>query len=62
MSGDSIPKTLDGIRDLYEGNLAEHGTTSKSVGWPDEASQLLRFERLARVIEHAMSNLDTAMA
>ena len=51
MSADSIPKTLDGIRDLYEGNLAEHGTTSKSVGWPDEASQMLRFERLARVID-----------
>ena len=51
MSGESIPKTLDGIRDLYEGNLAEHGATSKSVGWPDEGSQLLRFERLARVID-----------
>ena len=51
MSADSIPKTLDGIRDLYEGNLAEHGTTAKSVGWPDEASQTLRFERLSRVID-----------
>ena len=51
MSGDSIPKTLDGIRDLYEGNLAEHGKSSKSVGWRDEASQELRFERLARVID-----------
>ena len=51
MSGDSIPKTLEGIRDLYEGNLAEYGTSSKSVGWRDEASQELRFERLARVIE-----------
>jgi SAM-dependent methyltransferase len=53
MSGDSIPKTLDGIRDLYEGNLAEHGAGSKSVGWRDEASQTLRFERLARVIDAA---------
>ena len=51
MSGDSIPKTLDGIKDLYEGNLAQYGTTSKSVGWRDEASQVLRFERLARVID-----------
>jgi SAM-dependent methyltransferase len=51
MSGDSIPKTLDGIRDLYAGNLAEYGTSSKSVGWRDEASQELRFERLARVID-----------
>ena len=53
MSGDSIPKTLDGIRDLYEGNLAEHGVTAKSVGWRDEASHQLRFERLARVIDPA---------
>jgi len=53
MTDDSIPKTLDGIRDLYEGNLAEHGLTSKSVGWRDEASQRLRFERLASVIDTA---------
>jgi SAM-dependent methyltransferase len=51
MTDPSIPKTLDGIRDLYESNLAEHGMSSKSVGWRDEASQLLRFERLARVID-----------
>lgn len=50
MTNPSIPKTLDGIRDLYQDNLAEHGLTSKSVGWKDEASQLLRFERLARII------------
>jgi len=51
MTDDAIPKTLDGIRDLYAGNLARHGTSSKSVGWRDEASQALRFERLARVID-----------
>ena len=51
MTDHSIPKTLDGIRDLYEGNLAEHGTSSKSVGWRDESSQVLRFERLARVVD-----------
>ena len=55
MSGDSIPKTLDAIRDLYQGNLAEHGVTSKSVGWRDETSQELRFERLARLIDPAGS-------
>ena len=53
MTDHSIPKTLDGIRDLYEDNLAEHGLTSKSVGWKDEASQLLRFERLSRVIDRS---------
>lgn len=48
---DPIPKALTGIRDLYSGNLATHGPSSKSVGWKDEASQLLRFERLAQVID-----------
>lgn len=48
---DSIPKALTGIRDLYSGNLATHGPSSKSVGWKDDASQLLRFERLAQVID-----------
>ncbi|HET9706121.1 MAG TPA: class I SAM-dependent methyltransferase [Vicinamibacterales bacterium] len=56
MSGDSIPKTLDGIKDLYEGNLAEYGTTSKSVGWRDDASQELRFERLVRVIDTGVAD------
>ena len=48
---DPIPKTLTGIRELYSSNLAAHGLNSKSVGWKDEASQLLRFDRLARVID-----------
>lgn len=48
---DAIPKTLTGIRDLYAGNLAEHGLSSKSVGWKDDWSHLLRFERLARIVD-----------
>ena len=48
---DPIPKALSGIRDLYTANLATHGLSSKSVGWKDEASQLLRFERLAQVVD-----------
>jgi SAM-dependent methyltransferase len=52
-SRNPIPEALAGIRDLYTGNLATHGLTSKSVGWKDEASQLLRFDRLARVIDDA---------
>lgn len=47
---DGIPKTLTGIRDLYAGNLAEHGLSSKSVGWKDDWSHLLRFERLSRIV------------
>ena len=36
---------------LYTTNLAEHGVTSASVGWPDAAKQRLRFEKLAYVID-----------
>ena len=46
----SIPKALSGIRDLYANSLATHGAGAKSVGWKDDRSQSLRFERLARVI------------
>ena len=49
-SDDSIPKALSGIRDLYTGSLATHGASAKSVGWKDQPTQALRFERLARVI------------
>lgn len=48
---DPIANALAGIRDLYTGNLATHGLDSRSVGWKDEASQLVRFDRLARVID-----------
>lgn len=43
--------TLDGIANLYEENLKNYGQVSKSVGWKDEASQILRFEKLAQVID-----------
>lgn len=46
---DALSETLSGIRDLYATSLAIHGTTSQAVGWKDEPSQQLRFERLARV-------------
>ena len=44
--------TLEKIEKLYSTSLKEHGVTSKSVGWRDEASQRLRFEKLATVIEN----------
>ena len=52
MSSDEkkVFQTLTGIEHLYSGNLKIHGTTSKSVGWKDEASQRLRFKKLAQVI------------
>lgn len=53
---DPIARALEGIRDLYAGNLAAHGRDSKSVGWKDEASQLVRFDRLARVVDRRGSD------
>jgi SAM-dependent methyltransferase len=43
--------TLGGITRLYGQSLQEHGLTSKGVGWKDEASQRLRFEKLSQVID-----------
>lgn len=47
----SIDKRLDGVRELYEKSLAEHGATPPGVGWRDDASHALRFEQLAQLIE-----------
>ena len=46
----NINQTLTKIKNLYEGNLSEHGVSSKAVGWKDHESQLLRFEKLAEVL------------
>lgn len=46
----NINQALAEIKNLYEGNLSEHGVSSKAVGWKDRESQLLRFEKLAEVM------------
>jgi SAM-dependent methyltransferase len=51
MSSPSEPEQLEGVAALYAGSLAEHGTASQGVGWPDEAGQRLRFDRLFEVVE-----------
>src|SRR5438270_9454461 len=54
---DAVPEqteladALSGVAQLYEDNLRHYGQTSKSVGWRDEASQILRFEKLVELIE-----------
>jgi SAM-dependent methyltransferase len=45
-----LPDALAGVEALYTANLAEHGTSSASVGWPDPDAQRLRFDKLAYVI------------
>lgn len=46
-----VAEALSGVAELYEENLRNYGLTSKSVGWKDEGQQLLRFEKLAQVID-----------
>jgi SAM-dependent methyltransferase len=41
---------LSEIACYYSGKLAEHGATAKGVDWNSEASQLLRFDQLKKVI------------
>jgi SAM-dependent methyltransferase len=47
----SLKETLNGVAKLYSQSLDTHGLTSKSVGWKDEASHRLRFEKLIQVIK-----------
>ena len=46
--------SFEGITDkvgrYYSGRLRQHGTTARGVDWNSEASQVLRFEQLARVL------------
>jgi hypothetical protein len=45
-----LTDALAGVEALYTANLAEHGTRSASVGWPNPEAQQLRFDKLASVI------------
>ena len=49
--GPELSDALAGVAALYTANLAEHGTSSASVGWPDPDAQRLRFDKLAYVID-----------
>ena len=50
-SGDEIQNALRGVESLYTSNMAEHGVSSRSVGWPDPVAQRLRFEKLADLLD-----------
>lgn len=39
------------IEELYTSSLAEHGVTAKGVGWPDAQSHMLRFDKLACLLD-----------
>lgn len=46
----SLNNTLNKIGELYTTNLQNHGLDSKSVGWKDMQSQVMRFENLLKII------------
>ena len=48
---ENLQEALKGISNLYSKSLESHGFTPKSVGWKDEVSQRLRFEKLAQVVD-----------
>lgn len=49
-SGSDPGRLLAGVSRLYGESLAEHGATSQAVGWRDEASQRLRFDKLFQLV------------
>lgn len=46
-----LAEALEGVSRLYTQSLQEHGLAPKAVGWRDEATHRLRFERLAQLID-----------
>lgn len=41
---------LTDISDLYEESLSKHGLAAPGVGWPDDVSHILRFDKLAYIL------------
>lgn len=56
-SGSDSERRLEGVARTYTESLAEHGATSRAVGWKDKDSQRLRFEQLVRVVHHGEDGL-----
>lgn len=48
-----MPGFLSEVADYYSAKLAKHGETSCGVDWNSEASQMLRFEQLTKIISQA---------
>ena len=49
--GSKIADLLADVAGYYSAKLAEHGQTARGVDWNGEASQILRFEQLTRIID-----------
>lgn len=46
----SFPELLGDVERYYTAKLAEHGATPRGVDWNGDASQILRFEQLEKLI------------
>lgn len=46
----ATPRIIQQVRQYYEDKLAAHGATPRGVDWSSEASQLLRFHELSRLV------------
>ena len=53
MSHRETDKNLNKVQKLYTKNWQSYGYDSRSVGWKDEVSHTLRFQKLVQVIEQA---------
>ena len=53
---DGKGSALKDVEALYTSNIKTFGPTPKSVGWKDEATQLLRFDKLAQSLIPDASN------
>lgn len=45
------PSILDNVRDYYTAKVLAHGATPRGVDWNSEASQVIRFEQLLRLVD-----------
>jgi hypothetical protein len=52
MDHDKIKIGLQEVERLYTEGIAKYGLDSKSVGWKDEESQMLRFRKLTEVVDN----------
>jgi SAM-dependent methyltransferase len=60
MDAGGVNRALEGVRELYARSLEEHGLDSKAVGWKDEDSQRLRFDKLAELFASADTEVTVA--
>ena len=61
MSHRDTDKNLDKVKKLYTKNWQSYGYDSRSVGWKDEESHVLRFQKLVQVIEQANDIVDISI-